>query len=74
MNLNNYELYLKETKCEHGDKAVTVIQIDKENHKYSAIYDCGFQCAKFYLYPDPSPFHSDESLSISGKSAKFRTR
>ena len=70
MNLDDYELYLREVKCEHGEKPVTVISIDRENHKYSAIYACGFNCEKFYLYPDPSPIQSDEVYGASAKSTR----
>jgi hypothetical protein len=67
MNIRDYELYLKEAKCEHGEKPMTVVCMDKKDHKYSAVYDCGFNCAKFYLYPDPSPLQSDEAYSVSEK-------
>ena len=74
MNLGDYELYLKQVNCEHGEKPVTVVTINKENHKYSAIYACGFNCAKFYLYPDPSPVQGDEAYSVSMRSAKSHLR
>ena len=74
MNLDDYELYLREVKCEHGEKRVTAISIARENHKYSAIYACGFNCAKFYLYPDPSPVQGDEAYSVSMRSTKSHLR